>query len=435
MRGGLFNPITDLQLVIASLPAHYERDIRWTQKPGARTVLLSPNRLTVNIGNQGYKLDSQIELDLNIAANWDSISPSDYTVAANRAGKDFYIYACQPVSGTAPKILLSANSTVPSGYNANNSRKIGGFHCLCVGVNHASTLTAWAPNTSISIGVTRRATTWDGYLYRCITAGTTGTAEPTWSNYSVGQTITDGSVTWLKESHSLEGYEAGDILPASIWDLKHRPVSNPEGMVYSEAANIWVDIYLQSGTGANTASVFGATITDNRNWMDFVDDAGAVRKTLLSDIEFQLIAAGSNEETNIAGSADPGTTGGHVDIAGRRMISNIGCEDCCGVMWQWLRDQSFRVEANHTHTENTAATYTQNATTAATDFAVWRWYDLPGAKGSLYRQGAFGDVKLRAGAAWTDGASSGSRSRDAAGYRWYAAAAIGCRLHAEPLRA
>lgn len=374
MRGGLFNPITDLQLVIASLPAHYERDIRWAQKPGARTVLQSPNRLTVNIGDQGYKLDSQIELDLNIAANWDSISPTDYTVAANRAGKDFYIYACQPVSGTAPKFVLSANSTVPVGYNAVNSRKIGGFHCLCLSVGTIS-------------------------------------------------------------GHPLSDYLTGDILPASIWDLKHRPVSNPEGMVFSEAANIWVDIYLQSGTGANTASVFGATITDNRNWMDFVDDAGAVKKSLLTDAEFQLIAAGSNEETNIQGSTDPNTTGGHVDTAGRRMISNIGCEDCCGVMWQWLLDQSFRVEGSHTHTENTDAAYTQNATTAATDIAIWRWYDLPGAKGSLYQQGTYGDVKLLAGAAWTTGANSGSRSRNAHNYRWATGAALGCRLRAEPLKA
>lgn len=376
MRGGLFNPITDLQLVIASLPAHYERDIKWAQKPGARTVLQSPNRMTVNIGDQGYKLDSQKELDLNIAANWDSISPTDYTVAANRAGKDFYIYACQPASGTAPKFVFSANSTVPIGYDAVNSRKIGGFHCLCVD------------------------------------AGTIS-------------------------GHPLSGYVAGDILPASVWDLKHRPVSNPEGMVFSEAANIWVDIYLQSGTGANTASVFGATITDNRNWMDFVDDAGAVRKSLLNDIEFQLIAAGSNEETNIQGSSDPGTTGGHVDTAGRRMISNIGCEDCCGVMWQWLNEQSYRYDGgSHTHTENTAAAYTQNATTDATDpTPAWTWYDLPGDKGSIYKHGTYGDIKLRAGSAWFSGSYSGSRARNANSSRWYADSFVGCRLHAEPLKA
>ncbi len=164
--------------------------------------------------------------------------------------------------------------------------------------------------------------------------------------------------------------------------------------------------------------------------MDFVDDAGAVKKRLLKDIEFQLVAAGANEKTNIQGSADPVTTGGHVDTAGRRMISNIGCEDCCGVMWQWLDEQSFRVEANHTHVENKAVSYTQNAETDPKDLAPWGWYDLPGAKGSLYRQGTYGDVKLLAGANWTSGANSGSRSRGAASYRWAAYANAGCRLAA-----
>jgi len=48
----------------------------------------------------------------------------------------------------------------------------------------------------------------------------------------------------------------------------------------------------------------------------------------------------SNEETNITGSTDPVTTGGHSDTGARRMISNIGCEDCAGALNQWLSDQS-----------------------------------------------------------------------------------------------
>lgn len=57
--------------------------------------------------------------------------------------------------------------------------------------------------------------------------------------------------------------------------------------------------------------------------------------------EFQMGAKGSNEQTNIQGSSDPNTTGGHVDTAGRRMISNIGLEDCCGVLWQFAMDLGF----------------------------------------------------------------------------------------------
>ena len=339
-------------------PNNYSRDIRWALKEpyttaANRYIIETPNRVSVDINGTNYFIETLTDIDLSVEATWDSIT-TDYRVAATRAGKDFYVYACVPGSGDAPTIKLSANSTVPTGYTADNSRKIGGFHCLCVAV---------------------------------------------------------GTIA----SHTLTGFVAGDVLPASIWDLRHRAVCENEGMVYDEKSQIWVDIYLASGTGASTASVNTGTISATRNWMDFVDDGGAIGKRMLTDIEFQLIATGSNEETNITGSADPGYTTGHTDTAGRRMISNIGCEDCCGVLYQWLNEQSYRLDG--------------------ADFAAaksWAWYNLPGVKGSLYKQADYGDVKLRAGGAWGSGASCGSRCRNANTYRWYAHSGIGCRFGAEP---
>lgn len=242
-----------------------------------------------------------------------------------------------------------------------------------------------------------------------------------------------------------------------------------------------IDIYLASGTGASTTSVNGGTISDTRTWMDFVDDGYAVKKRLLDDAEFQMIATGSNEETNITGSADPVTTSGHVNTASRRMISNIGCEDCTGAMWQWLKDQSYRYDGGaHTHvfTGAALATHTHNITVpggaaaAGTDALSIKaavlnkesagadtvvdavvaktagtpagsnasvdpapavaWYALPGSKGRLYRQGTYGDCKLLAGGPWTDGVFCGSRSRHATDYRWLTSAAIGGRFLTDP---
>jgi len=338
----------------ALYPSLYQRDQKWALKTpystaANRYTILTPNKLSVDINGTVYFLTAQAEIDLSSAANWDTTSPTNYTTAANRAGKDFYIYACVPVSGSSPKIVLSANSTMPSGYSASTSRKIGGFHGLCVAVGTIS-------------------------------------------------------------GHTLTGFVAGDVLPASIWDLVHRPVANPEGMVFSESINKWVDIYLASGTGASTTSVYGGTISDTRDWNSFVDDGGAVKKRMLDDGEFQVIAAGSNEETNITGSADPGTTGGHVDTASRRMISNIGVEDACGALYQWLSDQS-----------------SMNVTQAA------GYYDLPGGKGSLYRPANTEDVKLFAGGYWAHAAFAGSQCRHANLCRWDAYSNLGCRFCAEPV--
>ena len=83
--------VPDIALVVAGLPAHYQRDILWSID-GTNHSIVSPNALTVNVNNSGYRLPLQITLDLTQGAAWDSQTP-DYTVAVNRAGKNFYIYA------------------------------------------------------------------------------------------------------------------------------------------------------------------------------------------------------------------------------------------------------------------------------------------------------------------------------------------------------
>jgi hypothetical protein len=399
LQSGLLDPI---YLNRVEMPGLYQRDIDdpWTTVGVAaaadRFTLRSPGGLSLDIDGNVYFIRNAYDIPLNNPNAWDALVP-DYTVAANRAGVDFYIYACQPPAGTGPLIVLSDNAAVPAGYTAANSRRIGGFHGLCVAVG--------------AIG-----------------------------------------------GHPLTNFVAGDILPASVWDEIHRPICEPEGMVFSEGANVWVDVYLPSGVGAATASVFGAVISDNRVWLDFVDDGGAVRKRLLWDPEFQMIAFGSNEETNIAGGADPVTTGGHSDTAARRMISNIGCEDCCGAINQFLGDQAYSLSStshNHTNTiiHKGAATgsvvnkdqletqlngvlgsaanedITGNNTNPTPGFA---WQNLSPGRGGLNRQGTAGDVKITAGGLWNSGLNAGSQCRNLTGGRDATGASISARFCCNP---
>lgn len=140
----------------------YERE--YLPVPNKTTLEFS--RTWISIDDIGYSINIPATIDLASANNWDD---SQYTSAASRAGKDFYIYACKPSSGSMPKFVLSHNSTIPTGYTATDSRKIGGFHCLCADVGTIS-------------------------------------------------------------GHTLSGYVAGDILPASVWDLNHRAISDNEGI-------------------------------------------------------------------------------------------------------------------------------------------------------------------------------------------------------------
>ncbi len=343
--------------ILASAPSAYHRASLPTS---AKTTITIPTTY-VNIGDYGYVQNGSKTINLATASSWDN---STYVTAANRKGKDFYIYACQSTDGTSvPKIILSANSTVPTGYTAANSRKIGGFHCLCADVGTIS-------------------------------------------------------------GHTLSGYVAGNILPASVWDLIHRPVSDPEGMVWS--GRKWFDIYFASWNGSKLVSAYGGTIADGESSKKFTgeifeEEFVRAGKELISREEFKDCAYGSNEGTNIYGSADPGTTGGHKDTASRRMISNIGCEDCCGALWQWTRDWWENTPSIKTGTtSNGSPTYnSDNYKTGTEDrwlhgigYATWTDFSVTNSDIESTARGQTWGIIIRAlvGGHWDAGSSCGSRS-------------------------
>ncbi len=279
-------PVDALHAAAAAMPTHYARDVLFsigsTTTAQGRVTLQTPSYMTVNVGGTGLALNALTSLDLNASATWDAGS-AIYATAANRAGYDFCIYACNDGGGL--KILLSRNTTYPTGTNtagvswdATTTRKIGGFHCVCADV---------------------------------------------------------GTIN----GHMLSDFIAGDILPCSIWDLWHRPSSAPEGMVYVSGIDKWADIYLSSVSGGELVSQYGGTIADGTSaeafhWYKFDEWYGDIKKALPTQHDFVALSKGSNQATNISTSADPETTGGHNASNGQRMVSNCGCEDACGVAYQ-----------------------------------------------------------------------------------------------------
>ena len=295
---------------------YFSRDSLFTSN---KTSIVIPKNMRININGEAYISTHNVTLNTS-------------TLGENLAGKDVYIYALAG-SGTEPDFVLSLNSTVPTGYTAENSRKIGGFHCLCKDVG-------------------------------------------------------------IIEGHALSGYVAGDILPATRWDLEHRPKGSPEGFAYEELTDCWIAIYLPSWDGTKLVSVYNGVIADGssaKKWHGeaFYEQFVKQGMRLVWRHEFQMGAKGSNEQTNVQGSSDPNTTGGHVDTAGRRMISNIGLEDCCGVLWQFAMDLGFAGGSGWTNSVYHSAVDDRN---------------YGQAYGTLYR--------LLLGSRWVDGAGCGSRSAD-----------------------
>jgi hypothetical protein len=429
-----------------------------------RRKLVIPTDGGIKIGTGFYPWSGIPNLDIEVAANWDTVAV-DYTVALTRRGMNLYLYECQHSGQTAPDFIFSANSTIPTGYDANNSRKVATFHTLPVSL---------------------------------------------------------GTIA----SHDLSGYLVGDIVPCSIADLLHRPSSAPEGMVVGQRLNgqgiadVWVDAYLASGTGVNTASAWNATISDTRTWYDFVDDFDAVGKFLPSDHHFQRLAAGSPEQVALYGLKDPVATGqigtslitgatltgttfsraafshasfnqeyeveidgngapdtfkwkqktfggafgastatvpiqagantladgititfpattgltiGHkinvyvmdapFSTAGVPIISHVGAWGMTGNLWQWLADQSYRFDGAAAHTHQVVAsgdpeTITSgNASGDLTPVASYK--TIGGSKGLVSTQGTYGLTKLMAGGPYNGtGSNSGSRCRSITSWPW-----------------
>lgn len=409
------------KLIAASAPNYFAESAPFrTDTTSNRTTIVSPKELFVNINGTGYDLSGAVKLDASVDSAWNtqavawqashaydvndvvyplsgktdyyyrciqagtssSLTPTfpttvgdtyndgnvvwecqlDYTRASSRAGKDFYIYAL--VKDGKASLALCADTAAPTGYDLTNSLKVGGFHCECADIG-----------------------------------------------------------TLVDKTHWLYGYVAGDILPMSVWDNYHRPYGDPEGYVYDPSTNLWVSIYGLSTEGKYTSaedtlvlkSVYGGTWADGTSAIAFhalkFDQILARQgQRLLWQHEFVSASLGSNQGTNIKGLADPGTTGGHVDTAGVRMVSWIGCEDCCGAHWQWGK------EVGSSSAGSWADGYDSN------DLYV---------KGSQYNS----HIRVLFGGSWVGGAYCGSRAAAWDRGALYLSANCGSRGASEPLHA
>ena len=330
----------------------------------------------IRVGSTVVHFDEDTSFDLSETINAET--------APN--GKDWYVFL-----DTEGHVTCSLSKVEASG-----TKRIGQFHTLCVDVG--ASVNGIVPTELIQTGGDFLIKQYneeedpDFYAFynKPITAITAGTY------YNVGTV-----------AHPLSGFEANDILPESIWCLTFHPAcSSYDGMVYDRDCDIAVDIYLQSGKGKATRSAYGAQHTVSRQQWNIEEDMRAVGKRLLKDHEFTSIASGSNEKTEIKGG-DQTTVGGHSDTNGRRMISFIGAEECCGYLTQWLGE------------------FAGNSSSSD-----WLNEDGQGSFGHQY----WNVYCLLAGGNWSNSTHCGSRSRHASVTRSYVSTDLGGRGSAGVIR-
>ena len=298
--------------------------------------------------------------------------------AAFAVGSDYYVYICDSRQDAQDEqYIISLNSTYPSGWNASNSRKIGGFHYgRCRKIND--------------------------------------NMQPVNSSGAIFGTGWESAVS-------------NGILPRSVWTLGHRPKCSPEGMVYL-GGGTWVDIYLNSDDGAqglkseyNCAPMTG---TEGMNWYTFTERLMKSGKRMPDYSEFCAYAFGSPQGLDGANTnawtattnTGRGTTGSVVNA-----VSAVGCVDAVGRVWEWLNDLITRAE----HATNTEFHPT----------VAWGWdkksplrdnatkYDV----GNIYQYYAYSLAALHAGGHWDNGVRAGARAVNCNASPWNVGTAVGVR--------
>lgn len=321
---------------------------------------------------------------------YNAVKDTTYSMGSSlTAGTEYFVYL--NYSSGSWTVTCSTTHTADTA----TSRYIGRFHTLCAAVTTDAVdnmLIPASPNSGLSAGGNILVKSYDSLkdsdfynLYnKTIVSVETGTY------YNV-----------VTCSHILAGYSAGDILPESVMCLSFGVNTlHKDAMVYDKDTDMFIDVYLQSGTGLNTKSVYNATHTARRAGTCHQEDMRQVGKKLLNDDVFCSAAIGGNECTSITGSSDKMTVGGHVDTAGKRMVSAIGCEEMTGYLWQWLD------EFPYCNTES-----------------GWQTIDNQGSFGQQY----WNTHQLLAGGAWGDGSNCGSRCRGSDSGRADVYAGIGSR--------
>lgn len=116
----------------------------------------------------------------------------------------------------------SPDTTTDTTYSSTNEVAAGGGYTqdsktlttTTVTTVQDGSATAAAISTAYEVGDVVRPSAANGYVYRCVVAGTSSGTPPTWPTV-VGQTVADGTVTWLNAGTAFIKLDAADVQWAS----------------------------------------------------------------------------------------------------------------------------------------------------------------------------------------------------------------------------
>lgn len=263
--------MADYSVVAAQMAAMFEIEGQ-IQKGAGDTIDVPP--MSLNVGGRGLHLNNYVSLN--------PLSQNDGTFSGFEFGTDYYIYAVQPgPMSITPELLVSKNSTIPNGYTAANSRKIGGFHY--------------------------------GKIRTGAAAG------------SVADGIVPNSVWDLR--HRPTCSPEGMVEVGNIWVDIYLSSDDGQGGLKS---------------AYNATPLTG---TEGLDWYSFVERAAKVGKRLLTYAEWIAAAQGSPQgldDSNENAWTKTTNTGRNPTGIIPNATSIYNCRDCVGNVYEWLDEMIVR---------------------------------------------------------------------------------------------
>jgi hypothetical protein len=120
---------------------------------------------------------------------------------------------------------------------------------------------AWVPATAYAAGQLVRPPNANGQVFQCVTAGTSGSSQPSWPAY--GLTVTDGSATWLAAGAGIITWNAQNIQWAAYSaSLRYLVVSDRQaGSPAAQPLLGYLDLGVTtSGSGGNFDVVWSPAV-------------------------------------------------------------------------------------------------------------------------------------------------------------------------------
>jgi len=134
-----------------------------------------------------------------------------------------------------------------------------------------NTLDEWVTVTAYTVGQLIEPTTPNTYVYRCTTAGTSDSGEPTFPTAAIGDTVADGTVVWTLVGKRHEITEITLALTEAALDTNNPGdplvIGTTLTSLSANRVDVWVRVTnavttVQSNTGYPNVGVFINTVVE-----------------------------------------------------------------------------------------------------------------------------------------------------------------------------